>query len=379
MTKIKVFSWNFGKLSNDKLACINRNVFDIIEESTIYVIGLQEVSGFSLNIIKQYFETSKPASHTMAYGIKSSTKDFDLVTFIFYPNNLLTNIRFSSKKIPSKKGFFYSMVDTKGYLWADFTLNNVQYTVANIHLPFQNEAYSLENFQLLKETFKGKDNVIIFGDYNTRSKVDDACMGMDTTCNVNFEKNAKGDTNLLAEQLNNCSKNKLENKGFEDRKSEYYDNTLNTEPLSSTYIDSGINCTNLLQKVINYDYLNESKVFTDYKEDDITFLPTYKINHTGEYSLIKDVKKRLSGYADRILVRGSNLEIVPGSYKKIDCLGNDHFPIMLDVSINQQALVMGGKIKTRRVNKYKRTTSKNRKHKNKSIRKNKSTRKNKRK
>ena len=52
MTKIKVFSWNFGKLSNDKLACINRNVFDIIEESTIYVIGLQEVSGFSLNKIK---------------------------------------------------------------------------------------------------------------------------------------------------------------------------------------------------------------------------------------------------------------------------------------------------------------------------------------
>ena len=95
--------------------------------------------------------------------------------------------------------------------------------------------------------------------------------------------------------------------------------------------------------------------------------------------MIKDVKKRLSGYADRILVRGSNLEIVPGSYKKIDCLGNDHFPIMLDVNINQQTLVMGGKIKTRRVNKYKRSTSKNRKHKNKSTRKNKSIRKNKRK
>ena len=93
MTKIKVFSWNFGKLSNDKLACINRNVFDIIEESTIYVIGLQEVNGFSLNKIKQYFETSKPASHTMAYGIKSSTKDFDLVTFIFY----IISVRFSLK------------------------------------------------------------------------------------------------------------------------------------------------------------------------------------------------------------------------------------------------------------------------------------------
>ena len=370
MTKIKVFSWNFGKLSNDKLACIHRNAFDNIEESTIYIIGLQEVSGYSLNNIKQYLENNKPASHTMTYGRKSSTKDFDLVTFIFYPNGLLTNIKFSSKKIPSKKGFLYSMIDTKGYLWVDFTLNNVQYTVANIHLPFQNEAYSLENFQLLKETFKGKENVIIFGDYNTRSKVDDDCMD-DEICHVDFEKNAKGDIHRLEKFLNICSKNKVEKKDFEDGKSEYSDDTDDTEPDSSSEIDSDIDCKKLLQQVIIYDYLNQSKVFTDYKEDEISFLPTYKINKTGKYSLVKDVKKRLAGYADRILVRGSNLEIVPGSYKKIDCLGNDHFPIMLDVSINQQLPVMGGKIKTRRVNKYKRTKTKNRKHKNKSIRKNK--------
>jgi len=379
MTKIKLFSWNFGELIDYKLQCINKNVFNNIEDSTIYIIGLQEVSGYSLNKIKQYLESNKPTSHTMAYGRKSSTKDFDLVTFIFYPNNLLQNIKFSSKKIPSNEGFLNSIIDTKGYLWADFTLNNNPYTVVNIHLPFQNEAFSLKNFKLLKETFKDKNNLIIFGDYNTRSKVDDNCID-NNICHVEFEKNAKGDTQLLEKYLNVCSylnvssenKNKVENTDFEDRTSEYSDNTDDTEPLTSSEINSDdITCKNLLKKVIDFDYLNQSNVFSDYKEDEITFLPTYKIDKTGDYSLIKDSKKRLAGYADRILVRGSNLEIVTGSYKKIDCLGNDHFPIMLEVSINQQLPVMGGKIKTRRANKYKRTKKQNKKHKNRSMHKNK--------
>ena len=351
---IKVFSWNFGKLNSNKLECIMKNVFDNTDASnTIYVIGLQEISGSSsLREINQYFESNKPASHTMKHGTKSSSMftKFELATFVIYPIDInLPYITFNHKTIPSNDSFGANIVDTKGYLWADFNLNGINYTAVNIHLPFQNEEFSLKNFKLLKETFKDKKNVIIFGDYNTRSKFDDTCINSDN-CNVDFEKNAKYSTDDVSTKMNTCS-----------------------EP-SNDIVD----CSDIKENLIKYDYLNESKEFNEYKEDKITFLPTYKINdENGAYSLVKNHKYRLPGYADRILVRGPNLTIVPGSYKKIDCTGNDHFPIMLSIKLNNMRTweeYVGGKINSIRVNRYK-STNKNRKHKNKSIRK-KSIRKN---
>jgi hypothetical protein len=142
--KFKLFTWNFGRSNDNKLKCISAEMFDIIDPNTIYVVGLQEINYFDLGKIKKYFENNKPNTHTMIDGRKSSLKDFDLVTLIFYPNDVsLDNLKFTSQKIPSKKGRS-TILDTKGYLWADFTINGIEYTIVNIHLPFQNEEFSLD-------------------------------------------------------------------------------------------------------------------------------------------------------------------------------------------------------------------------------------------
>lgn len=343
MPIIKLFSWNFGKSTIDKLECIKYHMLENADPANIYVIGLQEVSASDLDGINMFFMRNKNPNQQIVYGKKPSTKNFDLVTYVFYPPGLIENIKFSSKSIKSNKGFLYSFVDTKGYLWIDFTINNVKYTIVNIHLPFQNEAFSLLNFQQLAKTFNDNNNVIIFGDYNTRSKVDDSCLG-DTPCNVSFEKNAKGNVSSLENALNNCSDvNKRSN-------------TITSDVSYDGEMLEDVNCAKIRNKMIQYDYLNESQVLSQYKEDDITFLPTYKIDDYGDYRLVKKNKRRLAGYADRILVKGAELSIVPGSYGKINCLGNDHFPIVLEVNIMG---VMGGK---------KRVTRKYRNKKNKSKR-----------
>lgn len=308
--KFKVFTWNIGRTNPDKLQCIQTEMFSKTEPDTIYVVGLQEINYYDVDKINKSFKEKIPKSYGMTHGRKSSFKDFDLVTLIFFPIGIehkmkytfsMANATFHTKKIPSKKGRT-TMIDTKGYLWCDFEIDGVQYTIVNIHLPFQNEEFSLANFKLLQKTFENKQNVIIFGDYNTRSKVDDSCLG-NTICDVKFEKNAENSVSVLENTLNKCKVN-----------------------------SGNANCENIQQKLTQYDYLNQVKdIMRDYYEDEITFLPSYKINKTGDYSLVKDGKRRLAGYADRILVKGEDLRIIPNSYKRIDCLGNDHFPIVVEV------------------------------------------------
>ena len=41
----------------------------------------------------------------------------------------------------------------------------------------------------------------------------------------------------------------------------------------------------------------------------------------------------MAGYADRILVKGENLLISTDTYDRVECTGNDHFPVILEVQI----------------------------------------------
>ena len=310
MTKIKIFTWNFGNQSKDKLECITNQLFK--EKDTIYVVGLQEVttseinSFFGLSINKYLTKKSEINGYKITYGQKSTLLGFDLLTFIIYPEDIALDIKKNRLDLISNtKSIAASstktMPDTKGYLWINLTINSVDITIVNVHLPFEDEEFSLQNFQMLNDTFKKETNVIIFGDYNTRSKVDDTCFTVEN-CNVKFIKNAEGNVSELENNLNNCETKK--------------------------------NCDQVKDVLIKYDYLNQTKqTMIGYTEAPIVFLPSYKINKDGNYDLKKKEKKRLAGYADRILVKGENLEIIEESYKMIHCLGNDHFPLMLDVKI----------------------------------------------
>lgn len=309
MPKFKIFTWNYGKSTPGKLDCIANTLFT--ETDTIYVVGLQEVSTFDILQITNYIDKiTDKTQYNFTYGRKSSTTmGFDLLTFIIYPKSVSINFKKNNFGYISRTKSVASssksiMGDTKGYLWIDLVINNVDVTVVNIHLPFQNSDFSSENFKMLYNNFQDKTNVIIFGDYNTRSTVDDTCLTESSCSNVLFEKNAKGSVSILQDKLNECK----------------------TIPGD---------CGPVKEKLISNDYLNavKSTTMNGYNEAQINFLPSYKFNNSGIYSLKKGDKKRLVGYADRILVKGANLNILSDSYKLGECLGNDHLPVMVDVEL----------------------------------------------
>lgn len=185
MTKFRIFTWNFGKLDSSyetslKLKCISEKMGlptrDTLNDpmDTIYVIGLQEVSKEDIEVdianrggIFTYFAKQKPENYRLTYGHKTSSGGFDLLTIILYPQKIgiqkigILKLDFGSISIPStsskgwgiKSGIQNTLVDTKGYLYVDFSIDGIEYTIVNIHLPFEDEAFSLKNFQKLIETF----------------------------------------------------------------------------------------------------------------------------------------------------------------------------------------------------------------------------------
>ena len=212
-------------------------------------------------------------------------------------------------------------------------------------MPFKNESLSKDSFDALFKYFQNKRNVIILGDFNTRSKVDDTCLTKQ--CNVLFKKNADNPTQQLENTLNLCKKpendaettycNTLQKKLIDsDYLTQYLENKVN-KPANEASLAQYLNQPNNVPEHINRN---------DYVEGTITFLPSYKIND-GMYSLKKDRKHRLAGYADRILVKG--VRIVENSYKLCNCKGNDHYPVMLDI----EAMPMNGGTRKKRNRKTK--------------------------
>jgi hypothetical protein len=209
----------------------------------------------------------------------------------------------------------------------------------NVHLPFKDEntseteynellTYTNNFYQNIKTKYNpgGENvNVIIMGDFNTRSKVDDTCIDDFENCsNVKFIKDATEEVSALQGKLNNCFKNE----------------------------DEVEKCKLLKDGLIKKDYFNEYKTKPEFEdsgfiEENITFYPSYKFKESKydgpqEYSLQKGKDKRLAGYPDRILYKGYNNESLKGSdYRLCVCNGNDHYPVMLTLtsqSLTSQSL-----------------------------------------
>lgn len=354
MVKFRIISWNFGEQNKKKLDCIINNFLHedlITSEETIFVIGLQEVEKGDISNIKAYFDGQFHADAYTTIMIQKGSgtvmgSGFDLLTFIIYPKNIkITDSGEESISVPSEPGMIGSFSSTKGYLWTTLTIYGKEVTLVNIHLPFYNEAFSIKNFEMLNTQFSKKSNVIIFGDYNSRSTVDDTCLKEDDTCDVEYKKNAKGVLDVLQSKLTSC-------------------------------VTTPDGCDAITKKLKNNDLLlnKMGTVMREYKEAPITFPPSYKIHpETGVYELTGTKKQRLSGYADRILVKGADLTRQDKTYKMLDCKGNDHFPVLLDVTMPQKVSskfvgrFAGGKRKTRR-KKRKSKKTKSRKNHRKSTR-----------
>ena len=150
MTKFKIFTWNYGKSTSEKLGCIANTLF--AETDTIYIVGLQEVSTFDIPKITNYIDKiTDKTQYNFTYGRKSSTTmGFDLLTVIIYPKSVSINLKKNNFGYISRTKSVASssksiMVDTKGYLWIDLVINNVDVTVVNIHLPFHQLCFLYSN------------------------------------------------------------------------------------------------------------------------------------------------------------------------------------------------------------------------------------------
>jgi len=309
--RFKLLTWNVGKQTPEKLHCIS-SLFEG-NPNIIYVIGLQEIHSIDIPEIERYLASKKPEGYDYKMGRKPSSNmkmfqssgEFDLVTFLVYPTTTFHSLFRYQRIALTKRSFsIKNLADTKGYLWVDLKILGVEITLVNIHLPFEDAEFSKINFTKLYEKFNSKSNLIIFGDYNSRSRVDDTCLEPTSTCEVSFKRNAEKSVSALEQLLNRCN---------------------SPDP----------QCEMIGKRLREYDYLNEVKHQTmpDWNESDIHFLPSYKINEAGHYRLQKHGDRRLAGYADRIFVKGNALEIVKGTYTKGRCLGNDHFPVQVEIEI----------------------------------------------
>ena len=319
---IKILTWNYGKHEESKLECILTHLFDNKEAdpSTIYVMGLQEINDALLKTISAGITVAD--THEIHIGISESRfNGFNLLTFVIWPLSLpKPTINFYKHHVESTpsntigkkntitrraKAAITNWGKTKGYLSAEITNGDKTMVFVNIHLPFKDEAFTKKNIEDLFEHYNDKTNIVIFGDFNTRSKYNDDCKN-NQICQVEFTKNA--DVNKLTnlqQDLNTCESNRSE-------------------------------CPDLIKDLVDTDYVTSSKIFTKpshgYTEADIHFLPSYKILD-DKYSLIKNGHGRLVGYADRIIYKGDfQLSPGPNPYKLVHCIGNDHFPIMLSLS-----------------------------------------------
>ena len=322
MTEFKIYSWNFGNYTEEKIKCLKSVIS--FDEKTIYVIGLQEVSSFQKiisEIIKgipneyQLIFDRKPSSI-----LKFGSASFDLLTIILYPVSVeFTSTLWNKMSIPSSDNFS-NLADTKGYLWVDLEINGTTYTFVNVHLPFQKESFTALSLKNLFTHFIEKKNVVIFGDYNSRSLINDTCIPSSETCKVVFAKNAeKGSLTEMEATLSAC---------------------ILPPKDSDLKIDETI-CKDLKKHIIQEDYLmkwkNKFAEFSSYQEALVDFYPSYKITDDGKYKL-QGKKNRLVGLADRIFMKTDGtgpvfMMFVPETYRLGKCLGNDHYPVQVTIRL----------------------------------------------
>ena len=190
-----------------------------------------------------------------------------------------------------------------------------------------------------------QNNIIIMGDYNSRSVVSDK---------YKYVKKISPDLCNTGNNTvdNYCNiKSALELLSFEFKSDKLYGQ-----------LQPGDTQLDLLVGSNTYNKFNTGKRYGKMKEYPITFLPTYKrqtqkqftkqshkqiskkqssakntlksIKLPGQFSLEKGSNSsktfRLPGYADRITVIGANIGLLPtkNMYTSIPVFGNDHIPVV---------------------------------------------------
>jgi hypothetical protein len=302
--------------------------------------------------------------------------DYRIVTMIMVSNSI-TIVNDAPMNILECPSFSEAKLGTKGYIISkiSYKLNgNLQPTlgIVNLHAPFKTAKISEEFFSNILSRINTDsdlklnplhDNLIILGDYNSRSLI---------TANKEYIKDVE--PKICEYSLQNEPSSGYD-KNYCDIKRDLESIQPSDSELSGLIPDNTKNTkyTNLVSTLVASNSFNafKSKI-TDWliKEYDIKFLPSYKRQtlkqfgkHTrkveelismsanmskntlkkivspGQFFLEKHGKKpiiktktlkyRLPGYADRITALGKYIHLLKQNmYTTIPVFGNDHIPVV---------------------------------------------------
>ena len=382
---------------------INKNIFvkifdkhfeERLDLPEILIIGLQEVPSARVNTIQQEFEAElnelqKTDSQETNKIVEKNYKflelndgkkyinvcrfNYNILTMVLVSNNIIDahiqedeTITWCPKSITSKqlgtKGF--TVIKLKYKLYSSDSVIEPPLYIVNLHAPFKSNEKTKQFFDELFKILSGipysVNNIIIMGDYNSRSLVS------------NLDEYIKDVPPELCE--NDISKNKSSKDNYCRVKENLEDLQFNNNDKLYGQIKAGSNnklvldnlvATNTFNKIIGD---NPGSVYGLMKEYPITFLPTYKrrtqkqqtkrmrksvsyyfnddmsddlLRDVGSFSLEKgtDDKKqfRLPGFADRIMVIGNRINRLSNGanmYSSIPVFGNDHIPVVSTFEIS---------------------------------------------
>lgn len=261
---------------------------------------------------------------------------YGISTYIFKRKTLpisVIPIAIGERCIGSTKGYCVVTLEIAGHQKLD---------VINTHMPFKDEkttrSFVSEMLRWLHSQGFQSDSQVILGDLNSRSLLTKDCYAKDITVCENEESKYC----YLKEKLEELSlEDSIETSSTKSRMKIYSltdENCDITDRVSKHRLshDSEKHTTtiqDIIKILLKSDVLHVKmkQIFPGFKENKITFLPTYKRDEkTGKFSLSKKEKStvygRLPGYADRILFKGKNLKS-GSNYTPLNVTGNDHLPV----------------------------------------------------
>lgn len=338
--KISIVTYNLGGNQPSKANEIVMNFFDSKrnELPEVSVFGFQEMNGI-FNINPEY--NSNYQGPIILNACQGISKKFNLCLLVYVKKNIQYT-QVLNDKLCTRLGYNkFKYYGSKGMQYIILQMNGSYYLFMNLHAPFATAkttsggTYKEFYNQFVKKTivnFKrqyGENSpIFVMGDLNSRSW-------------INFE-------NRCINSIQQC----LLNRGFNIKNAvvqDFGDDFPRQKIQSISQKKQGMTVqqlvfyNDLMQKLKKSDVLTKFLETQDLKDvDDITFLPSYKRDvRTGKFSLSKQEKLRLPGYADRILTTLDKdyytpvqYEILKDEFTKGNITGSDHLPVYAIIEMN---------------------------------------------
>ena len=342
-----------------------------------YCIGLQEIVELNTSNIVLFsgqnsansweIKISQILQTNYNYTLQYKENLVGILFLLFIKTTEAKNLNSSKKSI--KKTGFLNYFGNKGSLFYEFTYKNKNFSFCTGHLSAgnstkkynerMNQLIDILNHQNDKNSIKFYENnyYFLFGDFNFRVKTDKKIFfnKIDEISNNLFNDKKKLDDfafySQVKEQVEKYEEERAKSSiikndyflNYSDEDNDSDDDNKEIDKFRKSFktniknrkINEQNFHLNFFSEFLKYDELNNLKSSLDQygiKENEITFLPTYKYYKGTNYY---NVTNRLPAWTDRILYN-SNEDINCLFYDKIELKYSDHKPVyaLFQVNVN---------------------------------------------